>query len=118
MERPLPRAGFRATLGPLDRAGFTARLEWMLCGAPSPYDLHYAPADAAPLVRDFADQLLGQGGSAWRFASVEPDFLRTSGYFSGEEPLRPVYFDGSESDTATFIHRGRVCYLLLTNGSP
>lgn len=51
-------------------------------------------------------------------STVEPDFLRSTGYYSGEEPLRPAYFDGSNSDSATFIHRDRVCYLLLTNGSP
>ncbi|GGY11869.1 hypothetical protein GCM10010510_67230 [Streptomyces anandii JCM 4720] len=30
----------------------------------------------------------------------------------------PAYFDGSGSDTATFVPRGRTCHLLLTNGSP
>ncbi|MER7469036.1 hypothetical protein [Streptomyces sp. NPDC097981] len=54
----------------------------------------------------------------WGFASVEPDFLRSSEYYTDELPLHPVYFDGSESDTATLFHRGSVFHLLLTNGSP
>lgn len=112
------REGFLATIGPLDRMGFTARLRWMLCEAFSPYDRHLAVADAERLVRDFARRLLGPDASTWRFASVAPDFLRSTGYFSGEEPLRPVYFDGGDCDTATFVHRDRVGYLLLTNGSP
>ncbi|MEV7521020.1 hypothetical protein [Streptomyces sp. NPDC091371] len=118
LERPLPREGFLATISPLDHAGFLARLRWMLCEAFSPYGKHYAASDAEPLVREFAEQLLGPDGSTWQFGSVEPDFLRSTGYYSGEEPLRPVYFDGDDSDTATFVHRDRVCYLLLTNGSP
>jgi hypothetical protein len=117
-ERPLIREGFLVTTSPLRYAGFVARLRWMLCEAFSPYGHHCSSADAEQLVRDVVHELLGQDGSAWLFASVEPDFLRSTGYYSGEEPLRPAYFDGSDSDTATFIHRDRVCYLLLTNGSP
>ncbi|WP_405767094.1 hypothetical protein OG539_19430 [Actinacidiphila glaucinigra] len=117
-ERPLLREGFLATTSPLSYAGFLARLRWMLSEAFSPYEHHCSPADAEQLVRDFALELLGQDGSGWLFASVEPDFLRSTGYYSGEEPLRPAYFDGSDSDTTTLIHRDRVCYLLLTNGSP
>ncbi|UNO42952.1 hypothetical protein [Streptomyces sp. MST-110588] len=117
-ERPLLRAGFRAAVSPLSRTEFVARLGWMLCEAFSPYRRHYTKSDAEKLVRDVTHQLLGQDDCPWLFASVEPDFLRSSGYFSGEEALRPVYFDGSDSDTATFIHGGHVCYLLLTNGSP
>ncbi|MFJ2592445.1 hypothetical protein [Streptomyces erythrochromogenes] len=45
-------------------------------------------------------------------------FLRSTGYYSDEEPLRTVYFDGGDSDTATFLHRDRTLHLLLTNGSP
>ncbi|MCZ1008156.1 hypothetical protein [Streptomyces lydicus] len=117
-ERPLIREGFLATTSPLRHAAFLARLRWMLCEAFSPYGHHRSPALAEQLVRDFVHELLGQDGSTWRFTSVKPDFLRSTGYYSGEEPLHPVYFDGSDSDTATFIHRGLVCYLLLTNGSP
>lgn len=117
-ERPLIREGFLATTSPLRCAGFLARMRWMLCEAFSPYGQHCSPAEAEQLVRDFVHELLGQNASAWLFASVEPDFLRSTGYYSGEEPLRPTYFAGGNSDTATFIHRDRVCYLLLTNGSP
>ncbi|MFG2531451.1 hypothetical protein [Streptomyces sp. NPDC048516] len=117
-ERPLIREGFLATTSPLRYAEFLARLRWMLCEAFSPYGDHRSPAHAEELIRDFVHELLGQDGSAWSFASVKPDFLRSTGYYSGEEPLPPVYFHGSDSDTATFIHRGPVCYLLLTNGSP
>ncbi|NXY98360.1 hypothetical protein HYE82_29105 [Streptomyces sp. BR123] len=117
-ERPLLRDGFRATGSPLDAAGFTARLRWMLCEAFSPYGRHFAAPEAERLVGEFTRQLLGRSGRAWLFAAVEPDFLRSTGYFSGEEPLRPAYFDGGDCDTATFIHRDQVCYLLLTNGSP
>ncbi len=118
IERPLLRDGFRATVGPLDHAEFLAKLRWMLCEAFSPYNQHYAGTEAERLVHDFAHQLLGTSGSAWLFASVAPDFLRSTGYYTDEEPLRPAYFDGSDSDTATFIHRDHVCYLLLTNGCP
>jgi hypothetical protein len=117
-ERPLRREGFLLTLSPLDHAGFLARLRWMLCEAFSPYRHHQTEADADWLIRDFTQELLGEDGAAWSFASVRPDFLRSSGYFSDEEPLDPVYFDGGDSDTATFIHRDHTCYLLLTNGSP
>lgn len=117
-ERPLIREGFLATTSPLRYADFLARLRWMLCEAFSPYGHHRSPTLAEQLVRDFVHELLGQDGSRWRFASVKPDFLRLTGYYSDEEPQHPVYFDGSNSDTATFIHRGLVCYLLLTNGSP
>ncbi|CAG7650083.1 hypothetical protein JT723_08145 [Streptomyces bryophytorum] len=59
-------------------------------------------------------------GPAWSFAAVSPDFLRYTGYYGDEEeePLRQVYFDGGDSDTATFIHRDRTFHMLLTNGSP
>ncbi|MFK0259461.1 hypothetical protein [Streptomyces sp. NPDC090445] len=117
-ERPLLRDGFRATVSPLDATGLTARLRWMLCEAFSPYGRHVAATEAERLAGEFARHLLGRPDRAWLYASVEPDFLRSTGYFSGEEPLWPVYFDGGGSDTATFIHRDRVCHLLLTNGSP
>ncbi|OQD57547.1 hypothetical protein BM536_002010 [Streptomyces phaeoluteigriseus] len=117
-ERPLLRDGFLAATSSLSYAGFRARLRWMLCEAFSPYMTHYTDADAERLAHDFTQELFSQDGSTWMVASVEPDFLRPSGYFNGEEPVRPVYFDGSDSDTATFIHRDRTCYLLLTNGSP
>jgi hypothetical protein len=117
-ERPLRREGFLLTLSPLDHTGFLARLRWMLREAFSPYRHHHTEADADRLIRDFAQELLSEDGPAWSFASVRPDFLRSSGYFSGEEPLKLVYFDGSDSDTTTFIHRDHTCYLLLTNGSP
>ncbi len=117
-EHPLLRDGFRATVSPLDRAGFLARLRWMLREAHSPYGHHYPAADAERLVCDFARELLGADGPAWAFATVSPDFLRSTGYHSGEEPQWPVYFDGGDSDTATFVHRDRTFHLLLTNGSP
>ncbi|MDF4248916.1 hypothetical protein [Streptomyces sp. WMMB303] len=117
-ERPLRRAGFRAAIRPLDGPGLLASLEWMLCRAPSPYRQHCSAADADRLVRSAVHELLGPDPSSWGFGSVEPDFLRSSGYFSGEEPLRPVYFDGGDADTATLLHRDRTCCLLLTNGSP
>lgn len=116
--RPLVREGFLAAPGPLDHTGFTARLRWMLREAFSPYDEHCAEADAERLVREFAAQLLGPDGPAWRFASVTPDFLRSTGYYGDEQPLPPAYFDGGDGDTATFVHRDRVGYLLLTNGCP
>ncbi|MFE1174190.1 hypothetical protein [Streptomyces sp. NPDC058773] len=115
---PLLREGFRAIVSPLDRAGFLARLRWMLCEAFSPYGHHYPAAEAEWLVRGFARKLLGADGPAWSFAAVSPDFLRSTGYYSGEEPQWPAYFDGSGSDTVTFIYRDRTFHLLLTNGSP
>ncbi|MFD5088740.1 hypothetical protein ACFWOG_39810 [Kitasatospora sp. NPDC058406] len=72
-ERPLLREGFRAAVSPLDRAGFLARLRWMLCEAYSPYGHHYPAADAERLVCDFARELLGEDGPAWSFAAVSPD---------------------------------------------
>ncbi|MEU3192189.1 hypothetical protein ABZ686_16495 [Streptomyces sp. NPDC006992] len=117
-ERALPRAGFRAAIRPLDGPGLLARLEWMLCRAPGPGRRHCSEADARRLVRSAVHELLGADPCAWQFGSVEPDFLRSSGYFSGEEPLRPVYFDGGDADTATLLHHDRICCLLLTNGSP
>ncbi|MFF4213176.1 hypothetical protein ACFYZE_28265 [Streptomyces sp. NPDC001796] len=117
-EHPLLREGFRATVSPLDRAGFLARLRWMLCEAFSLYGHHYPAGEAEQLVCGFARELLGPDVPAWSFAAVSPDFLRSTGYYSGEEPQRPVYFDGSGSDTATFVYRGRTFHLLLTNGSP
>ncbi|MGW2491429.1 hypothetical protein ACWCV9_30005 [Streptomyces sp. NPDC001606] len=115
---PLLREGFRATVSPLDHAGFLARLRWMLCEAFSPYGHHYPAADAERLVRGFLRELLGADGPAWSFAAVSPDFMRSTGYYSGEEPQLPVYFDGSGSDTATLVHRDHTFHLLLTNGSP
>lgn len=117
-ERPLLREGFLATIAPLDRAGFTARLRWMLCGAFSPYRKHLTAPDAERLVRDFTGRLPEGDGPGWRFASVTPDFLRSTCYYSDEEPLWPAYFDGGDSDTATFAHRDHTGYLLLTNGCP
>lgn len=77
------------------------------------------------MVGDFLREVLGTEGAyggaterGWAFASVEPDFLRSSEYRTHVPPVRPVYFDGSASDTATLFHRGRVFWLLLTNGSP
>ncbi|CAG6395074.1 conserved hypothetical protein [Actinacidiphila cocklensis] len=118
-QRPLLHADFRATMSPLDHAGFLARLRWMLCEAFSPYRHHYPAKEAEPLVRAFDRELLGAHGPAWSFAAISPDFLRSTGYYSGEEePLKPVYFDGGDSDTVTFIHRDRTFHMLLTNGSP
>lgn len=118
-ERPLLRAGFRATTGPLDHAGFLARLRWMLCEAFSPYNHHYPADEAEPLVLGFARELLGENGQSWSFADVSPDFLRSTEYAVCQEPPPgPVYFDGGDSDTATLLHRDRTVHLLLTNGSP
>lgn len=116
---PLLREGFRATVSPLDQAGFPARLRWMLCEAFSPYGHHYPVAEADQLVRGFTRALLGTDDLAWwSFAAVSTDFLRRTGCRTDEEPHRPVYFDGGECDTATLVHRGRTFHLLLTNGSP
>ncbi|MBA0053920.1 hypothetical protein E0L36_24625 [Streptomyces sp. AJS327] len=117
-QRPLARADFDATLHPLDHAGFLDRLRWMLREAFSPYHGHYPAAEAEPLVHDFARALLGTDGPSWSFAAISPDFLRDSGYHTGEEPQEPVYFDGGASDTATLVHRHHTLHLLLTNGSP
>lgn len=118
-ERPLLRAGFRATLSPLEPPGLPARLTWMLREAYSPYGHHYPAADTERLVRGFTRELLGaDDGPAWSCAAVSPDFLRSTGYYSDKEPLWPVYFDGSGSDTATLVHRDHTFHLLLTNGSP
>jgi hypothetical protein len=118
LQRPLVRADFHAALGPLDHGGFLARLRWMLCESPSPYDRHCPVREAADLSGAFVRELLGEDGPAWSFATVSPDFLRSSEYFGGHEPLPPVYFDGGAGDTATFVHRDRTFHLLLTNGSP
>ncbi|MCX4781925.1 hypothetical protein [Streptomyces sp. NBC_01264] len=91
----------------------------MLREAFSPYGHHCPAADAERLVRDFTRELLGADeGPAWSCADVSPDFLRSTGYFTEEEPLWPAYFDGGGSDTATFVHRDHTFHLLLTNGSP
>jgi hypothetical protein len=91
----------------------------MLCEAFSPYRDHCPVEEAEPLVRGFAREVLGAEGPAWSFADVSPDFLRSTGYFTGQEPPPgPVYFDGGGSDTAPLVHRDRAFHLLLTNGSP
>ncbi|MEU9303183.1 hypothetical protein [Streptomyces sp. NPDC048269] len=121
----LLREGFQAAVTPLGEGEFAQRLHWMLSRAPSPYSRRLPTAEADQVVQDFLREVLApagrDGGPAewgWAFASVEPDFLRSSEYYTQEPPLRPVYFDGSESDTATLFHRGPVFCLLLTNGSP
>ncbi|WP_157531636.1 MULTISPECIES: hypothetical protein [unclassified Kitasatospora] len=121
----LLRDGFGAVLAPLGYEEFAGRLRWMLREAYSPYGCHKPAREADVLVADFVREMLAPrgGGSRsavqeWEFASVEPDFLRCTEYYTQEVPLHPVYFDGSASDTATLFHRGRVFYLLLTNGSP
>ncbi|MET9959866.1 hypothetical protein ABZ128_12525 [Streptomyces sp. NPDC006326] len=121
----LLREGFRATVTPLAEEEFTERLHWMLTAAPSPYRRRLPMDEAGRTVAGFLHEVLTPAeswGSAdereWAFASVEPDFLRSSEYHGHEPPLPPVYFDGSASDTATLFHRGTVFHLLLTNGSP
>ncbi|MFF1412133.1 hypothetical protein ACFVX6_20585 [Streptomyces sp. NPDC058289] len=117
--RPLLRTGFRATLTPIEPADFAARLRWMLLEAFSPHGRHHPEADAEGLVRAFTRELFGaDDGPAWSCAAVSPDFLRSTCYYTDEEPLWPVYFDGGGSDTATFVHRNHTFHLLLTNGSP
>ncbi|MFE2140984.1 hypothetical protein ACFXA3_04380 [Streptomyces sp. NPDC059456] len=121
----LLREGCRAGVASLREEEFIDRLHWMLTEAPSPYR-HHLPADeAVGIVGDFLREVLGPAGSGgrgagqgWQFASVEPDFLRSSEYHTDKQPLRPVYFDGWVSDTATLFHCGPIFYLLLTNGSP
>ncbi|MFB6808847.1 hypothetical protein [Streptomyces sp. NPDC056387] len=121
----LLREGCRASVTALQEEEFTDRLHWMLTEAPSPYR-HRLPVDeAAGIVGGFLREVLGPAGSGgraagrgWQFASVEPDFLRSTEYYTDEPPLHPAYFDGSVSDTATLFHCGPVFYLLLTNGSP
>ncbi|MFF4341082.1 hypothetical protein ACFY00_14235 [Kitasatospora sp. NPDC001540] len=124
---PLLRRDFRAEPEPLDRAGFLARLRWMLREAWSPYQRRLPAARAERLVGDFARELLGpdgrdgcgsRGGPAWSFAAVGPDFLRCAHYPDDAPDQWPTYFDGCGSDTATLAHRGRTLHLLLTNGSP
>ncbi|MFK0050004.1 hypothetical protein ACIQU4_39040 [Streptomyces sp. NPDC090741] len=121
----LLREGCRAAVAPLRKEEFTGRLHWMLAKAPSPYNRHLPVDESARVIGDFLHEVLGPAGNGagatergWAYASVEPDFLRSSGYYTDEPPLYPVYFDGSVSDTATLFHRGPVFYLLLTNGSP
>lgn len=121
----LLREGFRAAVAPLGEREFTERLRWMLNQAPSPYNRRLPADEADQTVEDFLREVLTPAGSddgaaerGWAFASVEPDFLRSSEYYTQEPPIHPVYFDGSESDTATLFHRGPVFHLLLTNGSP
>ncbi|MFI5672485.1 hypothetical protein [Streptomyces sp. NPDC051704] len=121
----LLREGCRAAVTSLREEEFADRLHWMLTQAPSPYNRHRPVDESARVVGDFLREVLGPAGSdgraaerGWSFASVEPDFLRSSEYRTDRPPVRPVYFDGSASDTATLFHRGPVLHLLLTNGSP
>ncbi|MEU8513536.1 hypothetical protein AB0C76_18385 [Kitasatospora sp. NPDC048722] len=117
-EHPLLRDGHRAAVSPLDHPRFLARLRWMLTEAFSPYRHHYPTDEADQVVAAFTRDLLGPDGPPWSFAAVTPDFLRSTGYHGGEEPVHPAYFDGGDSDSATLIHRDRTLHLLLTNGSP
>lgn len=117
-KRPLVQEGFRATIAPLSHDQLLDRLRWMLCDAFSPYRQQLSPGEAEPLVQDFAREALVGVDPSWSYGAVEPDFLRSTCYYSDEDPVDPAYFDGSESDTATFMHWGRLCYLLLTNGCP
>ncbi|MFE5536306.1 hypothetical protein ACFQ78_11270 [Streptomyces sp. NPDC056519] len=87
---PLLRAGCRATVTALGPAQFRERLHWMLAEAPSPYNSRLPEDEAARLVGDFLGEVLAPG-QGWAFASVEPDFLRSSEYHTDETPLYPFY---------------------------
>ncbi|MEU8660474.1 hypothetical protein [Actinoplanes philippinensis] len=106
------------TLTRLDRRGFRARLLWMLCDSFSPYRKHLTPAEAEPIVDSFLSLLAG--GGDWTYWDANPDFLPSTGYYSHVDPPpgTTAYFDGGDSDTATFLCRGDEVILLLTNGSP
>ena len=116
-----PMSGFELT--ELGEAGFRARLTWMLREASSPYRRHLDAARTEAVIGGFLDWLrpgaAAVAGEDWSYWSVRPDFLYFTGYYSDEPPRSDAaYFDGSSSDTATYLHRGDILMLLLTNGSP
>jgi hypothetical protein len=119
-------------LQPLSEAALVKRLTRMLCDSFSPYDRHLDRERADDLVGGFVREVLGRDSgpsaagsghgdraeSAWSMFSVRPDFLTSTGYYSGESEDGLAYFDGGDSDTATLLYRNDLLYLLLTNGSP
>jgi hypothetical protein len=123
-EDRIPAGEATLHLTELSEAGLHARLSWMLSESFSPYQRHLASAQAGALVSDFLRWLhqpdLGSGEfSDWSYWSVRPDFLPTTGYYTGDQsPPGTAYFDGGPNDTATYMYRDRVLMLLLTNGCP
>lgn len=102
----------------LGAGGFWRRLRWMLREAFSPYGRRLDDEAAGAVLGPLPEALFGGDEAGWSFCEVRPDFLRGTGYYSGAACAGLAYFDGGESDTATFFYRGDVFYLLLTNGSP
>ena len=121
---PMVRPQIDLQLSEVSEAGFRDLLHWMLREAFSPYQHHLDAPHAEAVIDTFMDWLHHDatpsvGDEAWAVWSARPDFLYTSGYYSNEPPLTDAaYFDGGSNDTATFLHRGDVLMLLLTNGSP
>ncbi|WP_049573068.1 hypothetical protein [Nonomuraea sp. SBT364] len=115
--------GVRPVVRDLGREGFEGRLRWMLQRAFSPYGRHLDDERAEAVLGPLPEALFGAAGAApgqeeWSFCDVRPDFLRSTGYYTGEPCPESAYFDGGPSDTATFFYSGEVFHLLLTNGSP
>lgn len=101
---------------PLDFAELQDRLRWMLCDSFSPYARRCTKTIADQLVTAFIRRVLEPSPADWCLHAVEPNFLWSSGYYTGDPDFG--YFDGGENDSATLMHRGNIAYLLLTNGSP
>lgn len=100
----------------LDLPELHDRLRWMLCDSFSPYARRYTQAIADQVVTAFIRRALEPLSAEWCLHVVEPNFLWSSGYYTGDPHFG--YFDGGDNDSATLMHRGDVVYLLLTNGSP
>jgi hypothetical protein len=122
---PLVPPATNLKLTGLDGAGFRDRLSWMLCTAFSPYRRHLDAAHTDAIVDDFMSWLHDGGpaadgdGDGWSYWSVHPDFLYFTGYYSNQPPQSDAaYFDAGPNDTATYLYRGSILMLLLTNGSP
>jgi hypothetical protein len=121
---PIVRPQIDLQLSQVSEAGFHDLLHWMLREAFSPYQHHLDATHAKAVIDTFMSWLHHDatppvGNADWEYWSARPDFMYTSGYYSNEPPQTDAaYFDGGSNDTATFLHRGNVLMLLLTNGSP
>ncbi|SCF00363.1 hypothetical protein GA0074695_2806 [Micromonospora viridifaciens] len=120
---PLVPRATTLKLTELGMAGFRVRLSWMLRTAFSPYRRHLGAAHADKVIDEFLNWLdhdrPGADGEGWSCWSVRPDFMYLTGYYSDQPPQSDAaYFDAGPNDTATYLHRGDILMLLLTNGSP
>ena len=122
--RLLPEA-FDLDISVLSEAEFGGRLRHLLTEAFSPYRHHVSPRRADELAERFLDWLYAgrpvraRQYASWSFCNVRPNFLQCTGcYINDPDPPDGAYFDGGDTDTATFIYRNDIFLLLLTNGCP